>query len=247
MDPGNLVNADNTLLTSLVSEDPLYAYFDVDERTFLDLEKEISPDQAPGPTGTPGASHPAEPLGPLAALARPPALPAVSPPAPQGSLPVLMRLANESKYERVGVVNFIDNRVNATTGTVRMRGLFANPYRLLKPGMFVRIRLPVGKPYRALLIPAEAVLSDQGRKYVFVVNASNEVEYRTVELGQAIEGLRVIKQGLAEGDRVIVKGTQRVRPKAKVVARAEKPPARPPSPLGAWFRSRKAGDKTAAR
>jgi multidrug efflux pump subunit AcrA (membrane-fusion protein) len=168
VDPGNLVNADQTILTTMVTEDPLYAYFDVDERTYLD---------------------------------------------------------------HIGTVNFIDNRVNATTGTIRMRGVFPNPLKALKPNLFARIRLPTGRPYEAILIPDEAILSDQGRKYVDVVNDQEEVVYRPVTIGQEIRGLRVIKEGLAPGEWVIVSGMQRVKPGTKVQKKEQPPPKPPESPL----------------
>ena len=135
VDPGNLVNADNTVLTTMVTENPLYAYFDVNERTYLDLMQSSNTRQSTA----------------------------------EMRFPVLMRLANEGEFTRPGTVDFVDNRVNAMTGTVRMRGVFPNDAKVLKPGLFVRIRLPIGTPYQSLLIPDEAVLSDQGRKYVFVV------------------------------------------------------------------------------
>ena len=201
VDPGNLVNADNTVLTTLVTESPVYAYFDVDERTYLDLLEYAKKHQASWMEGL--------------------------------RFPVLMRLAHEDDYKRSGVVDFIDNRVIGTTGTVRMRGVFENPKGgILKSGLFVRIRLPIGQPYRSLLVPDESLLSDQGRKYVYVVAADNTVQYRAVEIGHAIKGLRVVKEGLELGDRVIVKGMQRVRPKASVQATMLDPPKPPDSPLG---------------
>ena len=109
--------------------------------------------------------------------------------------------------------------------------LFENPTGVLKPGLFVRIRLPIGTPYKAVLIPDEALLSDQGRKYVYVVNNKNEVVYRPVSLGQEIQGLRVIKKGLSMGEKVIVSGMQRVRQGAEVSTKDQKPPKAPPSPL----------------
>jgi multidrug efflux pump subunit AcrA (membrane-fusion protein) len=154
--------------------------------------------------------------------------------------PVLMRLANEDDFARSGVINFIDNRVIATTGTVRMRGVFQNPHGVLKSGLFVRIRLPIGKPYEALLIPDEALQSDQGKKYVWVVNKENKAEYRQVRPGQAIGGLRVIKaaekdkqgkEGLAKTDRVIISGMQRVRKEAELDVKMQDPPKPPESPL----------------
>ncbi|MFL5340178.1 MAG: efflux RND transporter periplasmic adaptor subunit [Gemmataceae bacterium] len=204
IDPGNLINADMTLLTTVVDESQVYAYFDVDERTFLELLTFVGA----------GNATQIEHL----------------------KLPVAMRLANETEYQRVGVVDFVDNRVVATTGTVRMRGLFQNSGGLLKSGLFIRIRLPVGKPYPALLIPDEAVQSDQERKYVWVVNAKNEVEYRSVRLGQSLGGLRVIlppekgqegKEGLSPEDRVVVSGMQKVRNGVTAEADLQSPPPPP--------------------
>jgi len=207
VDPGNLVNADQTILTTLVSIDPMYAYFDVDERTYLELAA----------LTTAGSDSWVSAL----------------------QFPVLMRLANEDEFERKGTVNFLDNRLNANTGTVRMRGVFSNASGFLKSGLFVRIRLPIGVPYRALLIPDEALLSDQGRKYVYVVKKTNNdkdeevdrVEYRAVQLGQAIQGLRVIKEGVKEGERVIVSGMQRVRPGSVVQVKMQDSPPPPKSSL----------------
>jgi multidrug efflux system membrane fusion protein len=221
VDPGNLVNADQTILTTLVSIDPMYAYFDVDERTYLELAAITSP----------GANSWFSAL----------------------QFPVLMRLANEDDFTRKGYVNFLDNRLNANTGTVRMRGVFENPNETLKPGLFVRIRLPIGVPYQTLLIPDEAILSDQGRKFVYVVSKDEEgkekVEYRPVQLGQSIKvqlgssikDLRAIKKaemegtkvkvGLVEGEHVIISGMQRVRPGMVVQAKFEETPKPPPPPL----------------
>ena len=195
VDPGNLVNADNTILTTLVHDDQLYAYFDVDERTYLDLIKAAGQTQGLSPT--------------------------------QLHFPALLKLANEEEFTRSGLVNFVDNRVNASTGTIRMRAIFTNPGGALRAGLFVRIRLPIGAPYKALLVPDEAIMSDQGRKYVFVDNEKGEAAYKTVTLGQEIKRLRVVKSGLNKDDRIIVDGLQRIR--AGVVVSAEsRPPAKPP-------------------
>jgi multidrug efflux system membrane fusion protein len=200
VDPGNLVTADSTILTTIVADDTLYAYFDVDERTYLDLLE----------TASPGASSLRTEL----------------------KFPVLMRMANEEKFARTGTINFIDNRVNANSGTIRMRAVFDNTGSLLKPGLFVRIRLPIGHPYNAVLIPDEALMSDQGRKYVYVVNEKNEVKYCSVEPGQEIQSLRVIKKGLNLGDRVIISGMQRVKQNATVKVEMRDPPKPPGSSLG---------------
>ncbi|HTU20549.1 MAG TPA: efflux RND transporter periplasmic adaptor subunit [Gemmataceae bacterium] len=206
VDPGNLVNADQTILTTIVTEEKMYTYFDVDERTYLDLK-----------TMTSGSTSWFSSL----------------------NFPVLMRLANEESFTHKGDVNFLDNRLNGNTGTVRMRALFDNSRGILKSGLFARIRLPIGVPYKTLLIPDEALQSDQGRKYVYVVKKIKDdkgeevdkVEYRAVKHGQAIDGLRSIKEGLKEGERVIVTGMQRVRPGVTVQAKMQDPPSAPKSSL----------------
>ncbi len=200
VDPGNLVVADNTVLTTIVTEDPMYAYFDVDERTYLDLLA-ATPVSSQSPANVRDTSV--------------------------AKLPVLIRLANETKFEKdkVGYVDFVDNRIIPSTGTVRMRGVIGNPTGQLKAGLFVRVRLPIGAPYEAVLIPDAAIQNDQERKYVYVVNDKNEVEYRSVKLGQAVGEWRVIRppekgkegqEGLTKGDRVIKEGMQRVRPGSAV-------------------------------
>jgi RND family efflux transporter MFP subunit len=233
VDPGNLVLADNTLLTTIVTEDPVYAYFDVDERTYLDLLATLAPPTADGSAGASPSQYgsPAQrTTASQSTLAHAAAL----------RLPVMIRLANEDDFSQAGTVNFVDNRVNASMGTVRMRGIFANSTGRLKAGLFARIRLPTGHPYQATIVPDEAVQSDQGRKYVYVVNSENKVVYRPVQLGQAIGDLRVIrppekgqegKEGLSEGERVIITGMQRVRPNVEVKANKKDPPKPPESPL----------------
>jgi RND family efflux transporter MFP subunit len=193
VDPGNLVNADNTVLTTMVTDDPLYAYFDVDERTYLNLMETHA--------------SKATSLG-------------------NSDSPVVFRLANESDFSRIATVNFIDNRVNAATGTIRMRGIFNNETKTLKSGLFVRIRLPIGVPYQAILVRDEAVLSDQGRKYVFVVDEHNKVVYRPVTIGQETGGWRVVKEGVKLDDKVIIAGMQRVR-EGSLVRPTEKQPPKP--------------------
>jgi multidrug efflux system membrane fusion protein len=213
VDPGNLVNADSSLLTTVVTIKPVYAYFDVDERSYLELVKESQ-------QSTTWFS--------------------------EMKFPVLMKLANEEEFTWTGNVNFLDNRVNANTGTIRMRAVFQETKGFLKSGLFARIRLPLGGPKQELLIPDEAILSDQGRKYVYVVTKDNKVEYRSVMLGQAIHNLRVVKhyeeklndkgeaasrEGLKPGERVVVSGMQRVRPNQEVRVKMQDPPKAPDSPL----------------
>jgi RND family efflux transporter MFP subunit len=205
MDPGNLVvsetSSGSTALTTVVSDNQLYAYFDVDERTYLNL---VTPYQS----GSDSAW--------LTKL----------------QFPVLMSLANEGgKFEHVGIVDFIDNRVVGTTGTIRMRGVFDNADGLLKAGLFGHFRLPLGKPYQAVLVSGEAVQYDQGRNDVYVVSEDNKVVYRPVTLGQELKGMWVVKEGLQAGEHVIVSGMQRVHPGAEVEAKMQDPPPVPESPL----------------
>ena len=198
---GNLANQDTTLLTTVVSLDPIYAYFDVDERTLLEIRNAIN-------TGM------LELLGP-------------------GEIPVMMGLQGEDGYPHKGVVNFVNNRVDPFTGTITLRGLFANPkpetgVRLLSPGLFARVRVPVGQPHAALLVTDRAVGTDQGLKYLYVVDKDNKVRYQRVTLGALQDdGLRVITDGLKADDWVIVTGLQMARPGMTVS------PDRQPMPIPA--------------
>jgi len=159
IDPGNLVKADDTILTTIVSLDPIYAYFDADERTTLQLQRLIRQGKI---KWSPGAR-----------------------------LPVLMGLADEEGFPKQGTINFADNRVDADTGTWRLRGLFDNHDRALSPGLFVRMRAPIGEAYRAILVSEEALGTDQGQKFVYVVNAKDKVEYRRVQVGRLHDAQRV--------------------------------------------------------
>jgi multidrug efflux system membrane fusion protein len=187
---GNLVNQDQTLLTTLVSQDPMYAYFDTDEPTLLRVRRAVSE----------GRIKPAE----------------------QGQNPVFMGLQDEEGFPHEGKIDFVNNQVNPTTGSITMRGVFSNPrlpggVRLLSPGMFLRIRLPIGPLHPALLVIDRAIGSDQGLKYVYVVDAENKVQYRRVTTGPLQDnGLRVIESGLKPGDWVVVGGLQQVRPRMEV-------------------------------
>ena len=128
----------------------------------------------------------------------------------------MVGLADEQGFSLTGVVNFVDNKVDPNTGTLRARVVIANPRRLLSPGLFVRIRVPIGSPRPALLVPEEAVGSDQGQKYLYILNKDDEVVYRRVKTGLLEDGLRVIESGVDSKDRVVVSGLQRVRPGVKV-------------------------------
>ena len=142
---GNLVSQDNTLLTTVVSEDPIHVYFDVDERTMLRVERLVGE-------------------GKIRVKDK------------KRIIPVQLGLADEPKeYPHEGHIDFINNQLDASTGTIQVRGEFSNPAmkeggpRLLQPGLFVRVRLPIGPPYKALVVPQAAVGADQGRKYLLAV------------------------------------------------------------------------------
>ena len=135
---------------------------------------------------------------------------------------VLLALSDETEFkDHVGKVSFVDNHFNPTTGTMRLRASFPNPNRLLTPGLFVRIRLPIGDPHTSVMIPEVAIGSDLGQKYVYVVGPDNEISQRKIQIGMQTQTLRVVKEGLKDGERVVVSGLQRVRPRLKVDAKDE--------------------------
>jgi multidrug efflux system membrane fusion protein len=233
---GNLVNQDQTLLTTIVALHPMFVYFDMDEPTLLRVRKAINEGTIPR--------------------------------YQDGTMTVLMGLQGEQGYPHRGTVNFINNQVNPTTGSISVRGRFPNPKpmggapgpmylreqaaatlglltptlgtagfpqaagacgvaalggsvvggeRMLSPGMFVRVRLPISEPHQAKLVIDRAISSDQGLKYVYVLGPDNKLDYRRVTTGPLQEdGLRVITKGLEANDRVVVGGLQQVRPNMQV-------------------------------
>lgn len=178
---GNMVSSGEsggTMLTTIVSIDPMYAYFDVDDVTYLEI-------------------------GRLMRRAK----------ADEGEKPaVLLSLANEKDFPHRGWIDFVDNQVDPGTGTMRMRGVFPNADGPLTPGMFARIRVPLGSSRKAILVTDRAVDTDQGQKVLYAVNSDNVIERRTVRLGRLFDGLREVESGIRPGDRVVVDGLQRVRP-----------------------------------
>ncbi|MFL5329765.1 MAG: efflux RND transporter periplasmic adaptor subunit [Gemmataceae bacterium] len=153
--------------------------------------------------------------------------------AAAGTVPVEVGLATEEGFPHHGVINFRDNTVDPNTGTILIRGELPNPDRLLTPGLFARVRVPVGQAKPSLLIPEAALSADQRGQFVLVVNADNRVEVRPVQTGASQEGLIVIEHGLAETDRVITSGLLRARPGSEVAPHEpnEKPTtSSPPSP-----------------
>ena len=137
--------------------------------------------------------------------------------AQQGA-PVAVRvgLANEEGFPHEGKLEFVDNQLDARTGSVRMRAAFDNADRTLAPGLFARVQLGAADSRKAVLISDRAVATDQSRKYVFVVGAGNKAEYRPVKLGPTVDGLRVVREGLKGGEKIVVNGLQRVRPGAPI-------------------------------
>jgi RND family efflux transporter MFP subunit len=180
---GNLVQAgapSPTLLTTIVSLDPIYVYFDTDEQAYLKYMATPST----GPNGR----------------------------------QVLIGLANESGFPHEGRLNFVDNRVDGTNGTVNARALLSNPNRLFTPGLFARVRLLGSDRHLATLVQDQAIGTDQDRKFVLVLKADNTVEYRPVVTGRVVDGLRAVQSGLKPGERVVINGLMRVRPGMKVAA-----------------------------
>jgi RND family efflux transporter MFP subunit len=184
---GNLVQGSEgnaTLLTSIVTLDPIYIYFDVDETTYLKNNKLWFEGRRPSSRDTPN--------------------------------PVQVTLTGETKPSHEGKMDFLDNRLDVSTGTLRSRAVIRNKDLSILPGQFGRVRLIGSSPYEALLLPDIAIATDQSRKIVFVVKDDNTVEAKPVTLGPLDEGLRVIRDGLMAEDRVIVDGIQRARVGAKV-------------------------------
>src|SRR5271163_415821 len=173
---GNLVTS-ASLLTTLVSDDPVYVYFDADEQTYLRYAK---------------AKH---------EHAR-----------ANGDSDVYIGLVDEEGYPHAGQLDFIDNQVDAATGTIRARAALANPDGRYTPGLFARVRLVGGEDQDSVLIEDRAVGTDLSKKFVLTLTADNRIEYRLVELGPEIDGLRVVTHGLAPSDVIVVNGLQQVRP-----------------------------------
>ena len=199
---GNLVvvgASGGPLLTTIVSLDPIYVYFDADERALIRVRKARL---ANGETAV-----------------------------PSGKTPAFVGLAEEEGFPHHGMIDFLDNRVDPSTGTIRVRAVLPNPDALLTPGLFVRVRIPVSDAKPALLVNDRAIGTDQDRKYVLVVNDKNVVEYRPVKLGAMHEGLRTVTEGLAPADWVVVNGVQRARPGVTVAP--QKVSMRPVAPATA--------------
>lgn len=193
--PGNYVtgggtaNTNSTALTSIVSQDPVHVYFDVNDNNFLKYKRLAEQGQRAG-AGAQGA-------------------------------PVYAALADEKGFPHAGRLDFLDNRLDQSTATIRARGIFDNTSRVLSPGMFARVRLAGSARYTAIMLPDEAFATDQASKYVWVVGEDGMPSRRNVTLGPMQEGLRIVREGVRETDWVVIKGQQRVRPGQKVAPRKE--------------------------
>jgi membrane fusion protein, multidrug efflux system len=173
---GNLVRADDTLLTTVVAQDPVYVYFDCDEQSYLRYNAQR-----------------ANPRGPALA-----------------ENPVRIGLANETGFPHAGTVDFLDNRVDPATGTIRARVRLANPDGRFTPGLYARVQLSGAQAPDALLVDERAILTDQDRKYVYVVGPDSQALRRDVTLGRPVGDERIVLTGLRAGDTVIVDGLQKI-------------------------------------
>jgi RND family efflux transporter MFP subunit len=185
---GNLVSGGNTgpttLLTSIVSLDPIYFYFDMSEADFLAYQRAVAQGKLMSTRDDP--------------------------------VPVDARLIDEKGWTHKGRIDFVDNQVDRGAGTIRVRAVFPNPNLLITPGQFGRIRVPGSEPYQALLVPDAAVVTDQSRKLLMTVADDGTVVPKIVRPGPTYEGLRIIRDGIAPTDRIVINGLIRARPGAKV-------------------------------
>jgi membrane fusion protein, multidrug efflux system len=192
---GNLVNQDQTLLTTVVSLDPIYTYFDMDEPTLLRVRRAVND-------------------GRIKFLQ-------------DGAVSVFMGVQGEDGYPHKGIVNFVNNQFNPTTGSISVRGEFQNPKpangaRLLSSGMFARIRLPLGEAHPAVLVIDQCIMSDQGLKKVYVAEKDKDKETYTVQERKIFtgslqeDGLREVTEGLTADDFVVVRALQQVAPRKQI-------------------------------
>jgi RND family efflux transporter MFP subunit len=213
IDPGNLVKKEETSLSTIVTLDEIYVYFDVDERSILRFRRLLQQGKI------------------------------VS--AREQTVFVHMALADEDGFPHTGTINFVDNRLDPTSGTLRVRALFKDPRRFLSAGMFARVRVPVGKAHPAVLVPEKALGTDQGEKFVYLVGDDDKVVRRNVKIGRLHGNWRVVEEGMTEKEvkaaqaagkpvRILVSGLQRVRQGQEVrvnAAKTEPPSGKPATTL----------------
>lgn len=178
---GNLVQADSTVLTTIVSLDPIQFYFDIDERMFLDYQRDARQRGASLQEGG-------------------------------GALPVVIHLGNDGEAPVSGTLDFAENRIDRASGTMRVRAAVPNPDYVLQPGLFGRVHVPGSLPYRGIMVPDEAIASDQDRRIVYTVNAEDVVTPLPVRPGPRIHGYRVIRSGMTGDETIVVNGLMRIRP-----------------------------------
>jgi multidrug efflux system membrane fusion protein len=186
---GNLVSgggAGGTLLTFIVSIDPVYVYVDADERAVLKYRRLAEAGKRTS--------------------------------ARESQIPAKLALLDESEFPHEGYIDYIEPRMDPSTGTLRARGVFKNPNELLSPGFFARLRVPGSPPYQGLLVPDRAIGTDQGQKFVWIAKDDGSVEYRRVVPGVASGQMRVISEGLQPDEWVVIEGIQKIRPGTKVDA-----------------------------
>ena len=190
---GNLISggtADSTLLTTIVSLDPIHCSFDADEAAFLKYARLAA-------AGTRASSRDVK-------------------------NPVYVALADESpKFPHSGHMDFVDNRFDPNTGTMRGRAILRNPDFILTPGLFARLRLPGSGTYNAVLIPDSAISTDQAEKFVYVVGDDGTIQRQNIKAGPIVHGLRVVREGLKGTEKIITRGLQRIRPDVKAIAKIE--------------------------
>ncbi len=188
---GNLVQAGPpaaSLLTTIVSLDPIYVYFDADEQLYLKNAAAFTALRS-----GPGARRAPRAVG--------------------------VGLASETGFPHEGTLDFVDNQVDPTAGTIRVRAVVPNASRLFAPGLFARVRLADDRSHEAALVQDAAIGTDQDRKFVLVLKPDTTVEYREITVGRVVDGLRIVQTGLAAGENVVINGQLRVRPGMKVVAK----------------------------
>jgi len=205
--PGNIVTGGlgtGTLLTTIVKNDPMYVYFDVDEKAVLRYQRMSIQDLKQEGQST-----------------------IIERTLKDLHVPARIQLADESDYLHEGVLDFLQNRIDEKTGSIQIRAVLQNSDQLIRSGMFVRVRVPSSKPYDAVLVPEQSIGVEQDTRYVIVVEGGKTTR-RTVELGRAQGDMRVITKGLQAGEEIIYRGLQRVRPNVPVeVTRVELPANRP--------------------
>jgi len=212
---GNLVSAaGETVLTTIASIDPMYVYFDVDERSLLRYKKVYRKE---------GQAEEAT--------------------VKELKIPVVVALEGEESYPHHGVLDFADNRVNPSTGTIQVRGVLPNSKRMLDSGMRARVRIPAGDAHKAVLVTERAVGNDQGRKFLYVVNDQDVVERRDVKLDRLVGGMQSVAEGVKTTDWVIVNGIQRVRDAMKVAPKRSPMPGAA-TPAGSRSEPTKPGAKS---